>query len=190
MDEDKDKKDSEIEYSEKNLDDSVVEEEGSKEMVKKLREKLKEAVAQKQEYLTNWQKDKAEFLNARKRDKEEKENFIKFANENLITDLLPVLQSFELAFGNKEAWEKVDKNWRVGVEFISNQLKKALEDNGLREVNPLGEKFDPMRDEMLAYEHTDDPKKEHLITEVVNKGYNLNGKTIKAPRVKVGELKK
>jgi molecular chaperone GrpE (heat shock protein) len=62
---------------------------------------------------SGWQRAKADLLNARKRDEEEKKEYIKFANERMIEDLLPVLQSFDMAMGNKEAWEKADKNWRI-----------------------------------------------------------------------------
>ncbi|MES3031216.1 MAG: nucleotide exchange factor GrpE [Patescibacteria group bacterium] len=165
-----------------NLDDSVIAEENAGDAIKKLKEKLKTALAEKQEYLNNWQKDKAEFLNIRKRDEAAQKDFARFSNENLITELIPVLESFNMAMGNKEVWEKADKNWRTGVEYIANQLKKTLEDFGLKEIDPLGKPFDPMRDEAL-----EDGKASNLVTTVVQKGYELNGKMLKAPRVKVGE---
>lgn len=170
--------------NEENLDDSVVAEESLQETVKNLRDKLKKAVAEKQEYLTLWQKDKAEFINARKRDEASQKEFIKYANEGLITELFPVLDSFNMAMGNKEVWEKVDKNWRNGIEYIAAQLKKILEDHGLQEIDPIGQKFDPMRDEAI-----EDGKHSDIITTVVQKGYSLNGKIVKAPKVKVGEGK-
>ena len=172
------------------LDDSVVSEENAQAAIKKLRVQLKKALAEKQEYLTGWQKDKAEFVNARKRDQDSQKDFIKFSNENLLTELIPVLDSFSMAFGNKEAWEKVDKNWRVGVEYISNQLKKVLEEHGVTELDPTGQKFDPMRDEAVEYMPVTDEKQDHAVVVVIQKGYSLNGKIIKAPRVKVGEFKK
>ncbi len=172
------------------LDDSVVSEENAQDTIQKLRADLKKARAEKQEYLTGWQKDKADFVNARKRDQESQKDFIKFSNENLLTELIPVLDSFNMAFGNKELWEKVDKNWRVGVEYISNQLKKVLEEHGVTEIDPTGQKFDPMRDEAVEYAPVTDEAQDHVVTAVIQKGYSLNGKIIKAPRVKVGEYKK
>jgi len=168
-----------------NLDDSVVTEESAQETVKKLKEKLKKALAEKQEYLNGWQRDKADFVNARKRDEESQKEFIKYANEGLVSELFPVLESFGMAMGNKEVWEKVDKNWRMGVEYIANQLKKVLEDHGLKEIDPMGQKFDPARDEAVEYI----PGEENMVVGVVSKGYSLNGKILKAPKVKVGEKK-
>ncbi len=161
-----------------------------KDITKDLREKLKKAIAEKQEYLDGWQRAKAEFVNARKRDEENRKEFAKFAQEDLIVELIPVLESFEMARSNKAAWESIDKNWRMGVEHIQSQLKKVLEDHNLKEINPVGEKFDPMRDEAISHDPVTDPKLDHVITEVLQKGYSLSGKIIKAPRVKVGEYKK
>src|SRR5206468_853289 len=95
--------------------------------VKKLREKLKIAVAEKQQYLDGWQRAKADFVNYKKREAEERERFIKFGNESLLLDIIPTLDNFDLAFGNKEAWEKADKNWRAGIEYIYSELVKTLE---------------------------------------------------------------
>ncbi len=171
------------------LDDSVVAEENALEMVKKLKEKLKKAEAEKQEYLTGWQRAKADLVNARKRDEADKQEFMKYANERLIEGIIPVLESFDMAIGNKESWEKVDKNWRVGVEYIYFQLKKVLADSGLIEVNPLGETFDINRDEATSYEPVEDAKDHHKVIAVVQKGYILNGRPLRPPKVKVGEKK-
>ena len=140
--------------------------------------------------MDSWQRDKAEFLNARKRDKEVNQEMLKYSNEGLIGELLPVLESFNHAFGNKEAWEKVDKNWRTGVEYIASQLKGVLESAGLKEIDPIGQKFDPMRDEAIGHDEVTDEKQNHVITAVVQKGYELNGKQLTAPKVRVGEFKK
>ena len=172
------------------LDDSVVAEESAAETIKKLREKLKATEAERMEYLTGWQRAKADLINARKRDEEDRKEFIKFANERLIEGIVPVLESFELAMGNKEAWEKADKNWRMGVEYIYSQLKKALEDSGLTELKPLNQKFDHGLHEAASYEPVTDEKLDHVITKVIQNGYFLNGKLMRPAKVIVGEFKK
>lgn len=164
-------KDIKIEADE-NLDDSVIAEESAEETIKKLRLKLKKALEEKQEYLTGWQRTKADFINARKRDEELQKDFIKYSNEGLISSLIPVLDSFNMAMGNKESWERVDKNWRVGVEYISNQLKKVLEDNGLKEINPIGQKFDPNRDEAVEYVKVSDQKQDHVVISVTQRFFS------------------
>ena len=110
-----------------NLDDSVVSEESAGEMIKKLREKLKEAEKKAADYLSGWQRAQADFINYKKREAEEKHAFVKFAAEPIILDVIEVMDSFELAFNNKEHFEKADKSWRDGIVQIYNQLKKSLE---------------------------------------------------------------
>ncbi len=183
-------KDDEITMDESAADDSVVAEESATETIKKLREKLKATEAERMEYLTGWQRAKADLINARKRDEEDRKEFIKFANERLIEGIVPVLESFELAMGNKEAWEKADKNWRIGVEYIYSQLKKALEDSGLTELKPLNQKFNHELHEAASYEPVTDEKLDHVITKVIQNGYFLNGKLMRPAKVIVGEFKK
>ncbi len=157
--------------------------------LKKLRERAKKAEAEKAEYLLGWQRAKADLINARKRDEEERKDFIKYANEGLIEDLLPVLDSFTMAFANKEAWEKVDKNWRMGVEYIYSQLLTALQNNNLKVIDPIGETFDPNHHVSLEMVAISDAAQDGKIIAVVQKGYELNGKVVRAPKVKVGEFK-
>ena len=92
MDEEKD-----IELDKEGLDDSVVADEHAGDAIKKLKEKLKEAEAKAKEYLDGWQRAQADFVNIRKRDDEAKVEFLKFANSDLIFQLLPVLDSLELS---------------------------------------------------------------------------------------------
>ena len=171
-------------------DEEIVSEENAQEKIKKLRVSLKAALKEKDEYLAGWQRAKADNLNARRLADEARKDTIAFANQNLIEELIPALQSFESAFSNKEAWEKVDRNWRVGVEYIHSQLLKVLADNGLQEVSPLGQKFDPARDEVVSYIPVEDSSKDHTVVGIVQKGYSLHGKQIVAPKVTVGEFRK
>ena len=156
--------------------------------LKQLREKLKIAEAERAEYLAGWQRAKADLINARKRDEEDKKDFIKYANEDLIGEMLPVLDSFGMAFANKEAWEKVDKNWRAGVEYIYSQLISTLERFGVKLIDPKGQKFDPNYQISIESVPVTDKAQDGMIVEVVQKGYELNSKAIRAPKVKVGEF--
>ena len=171
------------------LDDSVIAEEHMGDTLKKLREKLKKAETEKQEYLTGWQRAKADMVNARKRDEEERKEYIKFANAGLIEELIQVIDSFDIAMCNKEAWEKADKNWRIGVEYIYSQLLKVLTENGIKVLDPQNEAYDHNHQEAISHDPVTDPKLDNMIIQVVQKGYSLNGKVIKVPKVKVGEYK-
>jgi molecular chaperone GrpE len=150
---------------------------------------LEKALKERDEYLAGWQRAKADFSNAKKRWEEELKSYRAVANEGLIEELLPVLQSFEMAFANKEAWEKADKNWRSGVEYIYGQLKGVIEQNGVKEVNPIGQKFDPAIHEAMKYESVEDKSKAGTIISVIEKGYILGSKLIKPAKVVVAESK-
>jgi len=158
-------------------------------LIKKLREKIKKLEEKNQEYLTGWQKERADSINLKKRLEEEKKEFAKFAKEDIATELMSVLDSFESAFKNKEAWEKVDENWRRGVEYIHSQLINVLSNHGVCVIDPLGEKFDPKRDESVGSVLVENSKDDHKIMEVVSVGYKLQNKIIRAPKVKIGEYK-
>jgi molecular chaperone GrpE len=177
------------------IDEEFVPEDGEgnigtpKDTVKELREKLKKALAEKQEYLDGWQRAKADFVNARKRDEEGRKEMVKYASEEILSELIPVLDSFTMAFANKEAWEKVDKNWRMGVEYIYSQLGNTLDSHGLKAYDPKGEKFDPMKHSAVASIPVTDESQDHVVLEVLQKGYILNDKIIRPAQVKIGEYK-
>ena len=171
-------------------DDIVVEdlEDSDNNTVKKLRDKLKKCVEEKQEYLDGWQRSKADFVNARKKDEEMRSGLISFAKEGLILDLLTSVDNFDMAFANKEVWESVDKNWRIGIEHIHSQLLKTLEEHGLEQFDPIGEQFDHNRHDSVETVVTDKKEEDHKVLEVMQKGYILGGKVIRPAKVKVGQL--
>lgn len=152
--------------------------------LKKLREKLTKCESEKKDYLDGWQRMRADFANARKDDDTRRGEMIKFASEGLVEDLLPVLDSFGMAFANKDAWEKIDANWRKGVEYIYAQMLTILESRGLSEIGVKGEKIDPrlhLASEVIA---SDNPATEDTVAEVIQKGYRLHSKVIRPAKVK------
>jgi molecular chaperone GrpE len=155
--------------------------------LEKLRVRVKELEKKNGELLDSWQRDKADFINARKGDESARQEFLKFAKADVISEVIPVLDSFDNAMKNKETWEKVDKNWRTGVEYIRSQLLSALQSHGLKVINPEGELYDSLRDEAGESVKVDRREDDGKILEVLRVGYELNGKEIRAPKVKVGQ---
>ncbi len=153
--------------------------------IRKLKERIAAVEKEKQEYLDGWQRAKADFVNYKKRESESKDEFTKFAREGIIGDLLPILESFDMAFANKEAWQKVDQSWRIGVEYIHSQLTGVLKDHGLTEIDPKDAMFDPKEHTAIGTVPTDDPSKDHRIAEVVQKGYALSGRSLRSPKVRI-----
>ena len=185
-------KDTELEVNTDPGDDIVLEDNTEvtgadyKVKVDKLKAKIKELEKKNHELLDGWQRDKADFINTRKRDDEAKKQFLKFSKAEIISELIPVLDSFDGAFKNKEAWGKVDKNWRMGVEFIHTQLSNILSQHHLKVINPIGLPYISSRDEAIENIKVDNEADEGKILEVVQVGYELNGKEIRPPKVKVG----
>ncbi|KKU82149.1 MAG: Protein GrpE [Parcubacteria group bacterium GW2011_GWA1_47_8] len=151
---------------------------------KKLHEKLRACEAEKKEYLDGWQRMRADFANARKEEDIRRGELVKFASEGLVEDVLPVLDSFTMAFGNKEAWGKVDENWRKGVEYIYAQLFSVLEARGLSEIGAVGERLDPRLHIAMETVETNDGNKADTVSEVIQKGYRLHSKVIRPAKVK------
>lgn len=156
-------------------------------VITKLRNRLKEAETQKQEYLNGWQRAKADFINTRKRDEESNREFAKFAKSDLVLDIIPVLDSFDIAFSNKTEWEKLPVEWRKGMEGIKSQLLSILGANGLKELNPIGEEFDPAKEETAGFIDTENEVDEHKILQVLQKGYYFQEKLIRPAKVKIGK---
>lgn len=157
----------------------------SKQKIKDLRDKLKVALKERDEYLAGWQRAKADYINARKDELNAHSNASKVANERTILEIIPVLDSFTLAFANKEAWEKVDENWRRGVEYIASQLKTALTNIGMQEIGKIGEHFDPNYHNAVENIPTDSKELDHTIAEIIKSGYFFEGKVIRPSEVKV-----
>ncbi|MHB1330745.1 MAG: nucleotide exchange factor GrpE [Minisyncoccota bacterium] len=162
--------------SESDLDDSVLAEEHQGDTIKKLKAKLSDAEDKAKEYLDELQRSKADFVNMRKRDEDSKLEFLKFAKTDVVSELIPVLDSLNIALAHGEK----------GVEPIYKQFIKILKDHGLEESDPLGETFDPMYHEAIGVIKTDKDEEDHKILEVMQKGYILSGKVIRPAKVRIG----
>lgn len=164
-------------------------EEDLKKTLKKLREDLKVAKKEKEEYLTGWQKERAEFANYRKEEDNRKAMFSEAMRERILSRFLSVIDSFNMAFANKESWEKVDPNWRKGVEYIYSQMNAIFEEYGVKPIGVEGETFDPNIHESINVVETDKKELEHTVAEVIQKGYKLADRVMRPARVNVYEYK-
>jgi molecular chaperone GrpE len=175
------------------VEEFVFDEDGEANMaltLKKLRKDLKQAQKEKQEYLTSWQRERADFMNYKKDEATKMSRMNALSRERFAEELLPVLDSYDMAFQNKEAWEKVDKNWRMGVEYIHQQLLKVLSENGVEEIRmEEGDQFDPNLHESVETVATDDKRKEHTVAKILQKGYKTSAGVLRPGRVNVFEYK-
>lgn len=150
--------------------------------VKKLRGELARREAEKREYLEGWQRAKADLINYKKEESRRFDGFLKFAAEGLIAELLPALDSFDLALQ-----QGMTKEVEKGIVMIRSQLEDILRRRGLEVFQPLGQKFDPAIHESLGEVEADG--EEGTVAEVLQPGYLLAGKLLRPARVKITKRK-
>jgi molecular chaperone GrpE len=139
--------------------------------------------------LTGWQKERADFANYKKQEEDRKAMFSESMRERILSRFLSVMDSFNMAFANREAWEKVDANWRKGVEYIHSQMNTVFEEYGVLEIGKVGEVFDPNIHESLEMVDTNEKDKNHTIATVIQKGYKIGDRVLRPARVNVFEFK-
>ncbi|MDE5644249.1 MAG: nucleotide exchange factor GrpE [Muribaculaceae bacterium] len=128
----------------------------------------------------------AEFDNFRKRTLREKSELIKNAAESAFKGLLPVVDDFERAL---KASDGVDDaaSIREGMELIYKKLKKYLEQNGVKEMDPEDRDFDADRHEAITAVPVPDESQKGKIIDTVEKGYMINDKVLRHAKVVVGQ---
>jgi molecular chaperone GrpE len=157
--------------------------------LKQFREDLKKAQSEASEHLTALQRSRADYVNLKKENDEIRGTVRQRTTENVIMDFLPVIDSFDMAMANTDAWNAVDANWRVGVEYIYNQFKATLENHNVSAIDAVNVEFDPNLHEPMKTEETDDSEKDHKIAQIIQKGYKMGDKVIRPARVVVYKAK-
>ena len=150
-----------------------------------LQRDLDQALAKADEHWKLYLGAHAEMENLRKRTERDVQNAHKFALERFFGELLPVRDSLEM--GLAAAGDAVDiAKLREGVELTLKQLATAMEKFGVRELNPIGAKFDPAEHEAMAMVPTDQAEPNSVV-QVVQKGYVLNERLIRPAKVLVAQ---
>ncbi len=150
-------------------------------LVAKLKKELQSVKKERAEYLDGWQRTRADLANFKREQEESRKGILSHAKTVVVSSLFPAIDSFSLAFANKEAWEKVDIGWRRGVEYIYSQLLSGLRELSIEQFGEVGEQFNPERHESVGEVGTDDDSKADTVAEVVQKGYVSDGKTVIRP---------
>ena len=124
----------------------------------------------------------ADFENYKKRASQERKEMIAFSNAQLMAEIIPVLDNFHASTDHIPEDQK-DGAWVIGIMHIQNQLEKVLEDNGVLEIPvKAGDEFDPMIMEALQNGEGKE-NMENRVEKVVQKGYKIGGKVLRAARV-------
>ncbi|MED5352897.1 MAG: nucleotide exchange factor GrpE [Nitrospinota bacterium] len=189
-DNDQDEVEPEEELEEKLEEDSVEEEEpAKKEEAKELSplEQLEEQIRLKDEEILK-QKDtflreKAELDNFKKRLTKEKEDFVQFANERLLKELLQIEDNLERAMAAPNA---TLESLKEGVEMIQKQFKDFLKNQKVEAMEALGKPFDPNLHEVLNQQESEEHE-ENTVIEEYSKGFTLNGRILRSAKVVISK---
>ena len=155
---------------------------------KKLGDKLEQLNRKAAEAEEKYLRNMAELENFRKRKEKERLEYLKYANESLIAEIIPIMNNFDLAFSAAEK-NPATHNFAVGVEMILKQMKDLFKAYGVTEINPIGEPFDPHFHEAIEHDETDQSEGV-VVVEVVKKGYKLHERVIQPATVKTAGKEK
>ena len=145
---------------------------------------IEEAAKYKEQYIRLY----AEFENARKRMDREKQEFIKFANEGLITEFLGILDNLERSVESAKTKHQDYTAFLKGIEMVMAHVHEMLKNNGVVPVEAQGKIFDPHSHEVLMQEETKEMD-DGMVMEEFQKGYRLGERVIRTAKVKVARKK-
>lgn len=175
---------------EKNNKENKKEEQHKEEKIITLHEsvylKLKADAEKAQECWDKLLRVQADFENTRKRLEKEKQDFVKFANEGVIVELLNILDDLERTVELEHSEHQDLTAFLKGVEMILAHLYEMLKEYGVKPIESEGKLFDPhLHEALMQVENKDLP--EHTIVEELQKGYLLNERVIRTSKVKVSK---
>jgi molecular chaperone GrpE len=170
------------ELTEKAPDESAeVAEEASEPLT--LEDQLVQAQAEAEEYLDGWQRARAELANYKKRVERERSEMHNTSRFHIVARFLDILDDLQRALEN--APESLDGDeWFQGLTLIQRKLGGLLETEGVAEMDPAGQMFDPMLHEAISQEPSDEHEEGEII-EVLQKGYMLGERVVRPARVRV-----
>ena len=129
----------------------------------------------------------AELVNYRKRKDEETATMLKYANADLILELIPSIDNFERAIKQAEKSENTEiKKFMTGINLIYQGIQNTLTKFGVEEINRVGQEYDPNLEQALLTECVEEQEDE-VVLEVLQKGYKLKDRVIRAASVKINQ---
>jgi len=129
----------------------------------------------------------ADFDNFKKRAAREKQEAVKYANEGLLQKLVPVLDSLDMALAAAQtAGPDASQSLQAGIGMVCQQLKAALAEAGLEELNAVGKPFNPNLHEALSQQETPELPEGHVVQQV-RKGYRLRDRLLRPASVVVAK---
>lgn len=175
---------------EENKTEEIKEETKKEEVKEHKKEHKKDKKLEELQNEINILKDKnmrvtAEMVNTLRRKDEETNRLLKYSNESLITELLPVIDNFERALSVGKDNADIE-SYQKGMTMIYNSLKNILEKFEVKEIEAMDKEFDPSYHQAVMQEEKEGTK-ENIVIEVLQKGYTYKDKVIRPAMVKVSK---
>lgn len=128
----------------------------------------------------------ADFDNFRKRKNKEMSDSIRFANQDLLLQLIPVLDNFDRTL---DAIEKTDNLSAVkdGIAVVDKSMKKTFKKIGMEPINSIGKELNPEFHEVITTIPVEEKKKKGVVIDEIEKGYKLKDRVIRVAKVVIGE---
>lgn len=149
-------------------------------------EKLKEQAAKADEHWQSFLRQQADFENIRKRMEREKQEFQKYACEEIIAELLGVLDDLERSVDAAEKGQENFEAFLKGIEMILAHLYELLKHRGVSPIEAKGKKFNPHEHEALMQSESKDHEDEEVIEEL-QKGYKIGDRVVRTSKVRVAK---
>jgi len=149
-----------------------------------IEEQLAAAKAEVVAHYDRFMRAAADHENFRKRVAREKDELRQYAASRVLEDLLPVIDNLGLGLAAAKQPNAELAALTGGVEMVMNQLKSALANHGLTEINPAGQPFDAHQHEALSQQPSADVP-EGTVLNVIRTGYSLNGRLLRPASVVV-----
>lgn len=152
------------------------------------KKKLNEALNKISELEDKLIRKDAEMVNYRKRKEEEINRMLKFCHEDMIKEILPIIDNFERAIVENDETElsETEKNYRAGIKMIYSHLVNMLEHFDVKPIDGSDKPFDPVYHNAIMLEKREGVAP-GMVIEVLQKGYLLKDKVIRAAMVRVSE---
>lgn len=163
-----------------------VEQDETESKIAQLEAALLSSEAKVQEQQDSVLRAKAEVENMRRRTEQEVDKARKFALNKFAEELLPVIDNLERAIQAADAENEVVKPILEGVELTHKTFQDTLAKNGLKEINPEGETFNPEMHQAMSIQESPDHES-NTVMFVMQKGYELNGRVIRPAMVMVAK---
>ncbi|MCI8461120.1 MAG: nucleotide exchange factor GrpE [Bacilli bacterium] len=164
-----------------------VEKQKKKEKDNKLQEEFKKLEEENKNLIEKVKLAQAELINYRRRKDEETNSMMKYANQDLIMELLPIVDNFERAIklDDNDLTDELSK-FLDGFKMMYASLKELLKKFGVEEINRVGEIFDPKQEQALLTDCVEELEDE-VVIEVLLKGYKLKDRVIRPASVKINQ---